>query len=228
MPRITGLPRIRTITTSILYNATVADDVILCNAAGAGFTVNLPSAALSTGKQFTLKKIDTTFNVVTIDPFGAETIDDLATTTLNTEDESIIVVSDGLNWKIQNRTIPSPWIVYTPTIGGFSAVSSVIFEYRRSNAGVDVRGRFNGSGAGSAATVSLPGTLLTAGAGTPILVGTVKTQNTLTADKNMLATSGNNFVNMGVSLSNGNGTDIAGAGDIMSLFFTVAIAGWSY
>src|SRR4030067_1035165 len=46
-----------------------------------------------------VKKIDSSVNAVTVDPNGSETIDGQATASVKNLDETIIVVSDGTNWR---------------------------------------------------------------------------------------------------------------------------------
>jgi hypothetical protein len=89
---------VRTATTT--DSPTDADDVVLCNAASAGFTVNLPAASGRTGKVFTFKKTDSTTNVVTLDGNASETIDGATTRTLTLQYEAVNLVCDGSNWHI--------------------------------------------------------------------------------------------------------------------------------
>ena len=88
------------------YTATSDDDVIFCSSSGAAFTVTLPAASGIGGKVLTLKKIDSSFNAVTIDGNGAETIDGSATTTLSTQHETLMLICDGSNWQVIERTYP--------------------------------------------------------------------------------------------------------------------------
>lgn len=100
------------------YTLTASDDLILANSSGGAFTLTLPTAAGITGKVYHIKKTDSTFataNAITIDGNGSETIDGDLTTTLNTQYESISIVSDGTNWQMLDRKIPSKWVSYTPS-----------------------------------------------------------------------------------------------------------------
>lgn len=105
-------------TSSGPYNATIANNVILADGTSAGFTVNLYTAVGNTGRVITIKKTDSTFNVITIDGNGSETIDGSTTTTLNTQNEAIDMVSDGTNWQVLERRIPNVWNSYTVDITG--------------------------------------------------------------------------------------------------------------
>jgi len=74
------------------------DAVIRCDASAGAFTVSLPTASGIKGKAYLIKKVDSSANAVTIDPYGTETIDGAATITLASQYDSVIVVSDGTNW----------------------------------------------------------------------------------------------------------------------------------
>lgn len=83
-----------------VYTATASDTVILCDATGGAFTVNLPAAAGVTGLILYIKKIDGTANVVTVDGAGAETIDGALTQVIAVQYDSITLVPDGANWSV--------------------------------------------------------------------------------------------------------------------------------
>ncbi len=73
---------------------------ILANATSGAFTVTLPSAEKATGKIITVKKIDVSANVVTIDGDASETIDGATTKSLSTQYDIFMMQSDGSNWHI--------------------------------------------------------------------------------------------------------------------------------
>lgn len=66
----------------------------------AGITITLPPAADATGHIYFIKKIDSSANVVTIDPSGSETIDGGLTAVLTVQYEAITIQSDGTEWWI--------------------------------------------------------------------------------------------------------------------------------
>jgi len=70
------------------------------NAVGAPRTISLPAAATVRRIVYTIKKIDASANVVTIDPSGAETIDGVATQLLTTQWQALRIQSDGTGWMI--------------------------------------------------------------------------------------------------------------------------------
>jgi len=91
------------------YVATVADDVILCDGSGGSFVVTLPPCSGLAGKVFMFKRTDTTFtNSVTI-AADSESIDGFGYKLLYTQNETIRIVCDGLNWYVLDRYFYGPW-----------------------------------------------------------------------------------------------------------------------
>jgi hypothetical protein len=83
------------------YTALSTDEVISASASGASFTITLPTAVGTTGRQYTIKKTDSTSNTVTIDGNSAETIDGATTYVLNEKNQAVRIVSNGSNWIVQ-------------------------------------------------------------------------------------------------------------------------------
>lgn len=75
-------------------------DVILCNCAGGDITLNLPAVASSEGFGYTIKKIDSSGNTVTINGNALETIDDEETQVIGFQYTSLQIVCDGAEWWI--------------------------------------------------------------------------------------------------------------------------------
>jgi hypothetical protein len=92
-----GSNSITTVTTTYTANTF---NIIQADATTGPFTVTLPIAASSTGKEYTLKKIDSSMNAVTIHGNGAEIIDGSNTQLLNTQWSSLTVISNGTSWII--------------------------------------------------------------------------------------------------------------------------------
>lgn len=90
-PDIQGL-RVSTLTTSVSYNATANDYVILVSATA---TVNLPAAATFDGQIYAIRNVGS--GTVTIDPSGTEQIDGTATKSL-AAGEFATIVCDGTQW----------------------------------------------------------------------------------------------------------------------------------
>lgn len=107
-------------TQTVASNIEVKDDVILCDATGAAFTEHLPPAAYMRGKSLYFKKTDSSANLVTIDGFGAETIDGATTKVLYDQYESIRIMSDGTNWHMIQRYNPIMTPVSSSSSGTYS------------------------------------------------------------------------------------------------------------
>ena len=158
---------VRTETTTYLIVS--VDDVILANAAGASFTITLPSAAANPGKQYKLQKIDSDFTkVVTLARAGSDTIGNASgtSTTLNTQDEAITIVSDGVSkWVILDRRIPSKWAAHTPsdTTLGWMSGGTRTYQWRREGGDIRIRGHILSVGTVSAQIVFEPAEYLPSG-----------------------------------------------------------------
>ena len=100
---VSGIPatiQTTVISSTVTYTAIDTDDKILVDATGGARIVNLPTAVGRGEKWFTVKKVDSSSNTVTIDGSGSETIDGATTYVITNQYESITVVSDGANWLI--------------------------------------------------------------------------------------------------------------------------------
>ena len=82
------------------YTLDTTYDVVLCNCAGGAITLNLPAVATSAGFGYTIKKIDSSANTVTIDGNAGELIDGVITQTINYQWTAIQIVCDGAAWYI--------------------------------------------------------------------------------------------------------------------------------
>lgn len=235
-------------TKTTTYTALVSDDVIFASTSGGAWSLALPAAAGCNGKMFVVKKTTADFNALTIDPNGAETIGGSATTTLDTEGESLAFVSDGTNWQIIRRVIPSKWTTYTPT-GSWSANTTYVGRWRRVGDSMEVEGTVSVSGAPTAAslTVNLPsgptvdtakleetfssdgtgseiGHLSIKDVGTQFYVGQVSYNNTTSVAMNSLVVAatavGRQSVTNLVPMTWANG-------DAVHFSFQVPISGWN-
>lgn len=93
--------RVRTVATT--YTATLDDDIIIADSAGAGvFTITLPTAAeaydgnTQTGKVLTFVNVHT--DDVTVDGAASETINGATTLVLDVQYERCTIVSNGTAW----------------------------------------------------------------------------------------------------------------------------------
>lgn len=73
---------------------------VAVNAVSAAVTVTLPSAATCTGRQYFIKKIDSTLNYVTIACTGAETIETINPIYLGTQWQYLWVIAGTTGWEI--------------------------------------------------------------------------------------------------------------------------------
>ena len=119
------------------YVVTATDDFIPVDATSGAFTVTLPTAVGIAGRSYTFKKTDATFSQVTIDGDGTETVDGAANTTVATQYETVEVVSDGTNWHIVRRFIPSVKTAFTPT-GAWSTNTTYTGYWKRTGDSVEL------------------------------------------------------------------------------------------
>lgn len=104
----------RVATKTTTYPMTDDDAVILADATGGAFTVTTPDAtSVKTGVVYTVVKIDSSANAVTVDGSGAQTINGAATESLSTQYQSITIASNGTNWFGYSNFLPSA--VYAPS-----------------------------------------------------------------------------------------------------------------
>jgi hypothetical protein len=127
------------------YTATALDDVIPCDASGGAFTVTLPTAASSTGKILTIKKVDASLLLVTIDGDGSETIDGETTIALNFKYESLTIQSDGTNWHVlhANRAVRHQFAISDETTALTTGTAKLTFNIPGKMRVVAIRGAIN-------------------------------------------------------------------------------------
>jgi len=82
------------------YTTLDTDTVITANTNGGAFTITLITAVGNTGLTYTIKKIGTDTNLVTIDGNGSQTIEGAANLGLMTPGEYVTLTSDGANWLV--------------------------------------------------------------------------------------------------------------------------------
>lgn len=143
-----------------VQDITASECVIRCDDDTSSFSLNLPTAVNKAGKYYWIGKTsDNLANAVTINTVSSQTITPTGatSTTLNTYGEWICIASDGANWQILDRRIPSYYRSYTPTITGAGTPTSLEFVYKRQGDSVIITGNFTtGTCTGVTAAVSLP------------------------------------------------------------------------
>jgi hypothetical protein len=87
-----------TVSKTAAYTATVNDRTIFCDATSAAFTITLPAASTSTGREYVIFKTDSSGNAITIDPNASETINGSATTTVMSQYQSYHMQCNGTAW----------------------------------------------------------------------------------------------------------------------------------
>jgi hypothetical protein len=113
------------------YTVTANDGVLWGNATSGSFTFSLPTATSTIkGLELTFVKTDSSTNTITIDPDGAQTINDAPTYILYGQYQTLTIYCDGSNWKIKSiaGSINSELynINYTPT--GTEAAGSLYWD----------------------------------------------------------------------------------------------------
>jgi hypothetical protein len=94
--------RTNIVTKSAAYTITNSDDWILGDASGGIFTLTLPNASsVGDGREFTVKKIDSSVNIITLATTGGQNIDGVTSQSLSTQWQSFTVKSFSGNWYIQ-------------------------------------------------------------------------------------------------------------------------------
>jgi len=91
-----------TVANSVSYTeaGTTGFKTSLCDATGGAIVVTLPLVASATGLIYTVKKIDSSANTVTLDGNGVETIDGVTTQVISAQYDSLTITSDGSTWWI--------------------------------------------------------------------------------------------------------------------------------
>lgn len=93
-------PPISIITVSGEYYADIYDDVIIGNATTSGFTVILPTTSGNAGKEYKVKKVDSSSNVITISGIDSETFDGESVHTLSGQYQYQTYINDGEVWHL--------------------------------------------------------------------------------------------------------------------------------
>jgi len=88
------------VTKTANYTAAITDHAIFCDATSGAITITLPSASPAQGREYHIKKIDSSTNTVTIDGNGSQTIDGALTQVIIFQYDSVMIKADGSNWFI--------------------------------------------------------------------------------------------------------------------------------
>lgn len=85
------------------YTALTSSSMINGDCTSGAIEVDLPTAASMNGREYTIKKVDSSENALTLDPNGSETIEGLNNIVLYSKGETITIRSDGTNWVIKDK-----------------------------------------------------------------------------------------------------------------------------
>lgn len=88
------------------YTLTSSDSLVTGDSSGGTFTLTLPTAVGISGRQYTLKKIDSSTTVLTVGTTSSQTIDGAATQALVAQGCVLTVESNGSNWDVKSGTCP--------------------------------------------------------------------------------------------------------------------------
>lgn len=89
---------ISTVTTTTTLDGTY--NVVLVDATSGAVTINLPAVSAISGREYVIKKIDSSGNAVTIDGNASETIDGSTTSSLATQNKYARIKCNGTAWYI--------------------------------------------------------------------------------------------------------------------------------
>lgn len=216
------------------YTATSSDVFVNYDSTLTAGAVILPAAA--SGKVFEIRKLDTTFNAVTIQgDTNTVSIDGSTTTTLNTQNEVASFIADASDWYIKSRRIESKFKAYTPTLVGFGTVTSLNAVWRRVGDSIELLINFNlGTSTATEAQCPLPVGLTIDSTAVPALkcVGYMSVQDSVSNQFAMLATGGDAFLNFGLQagavagLDPKDGNQLVSNTSKVSFFATVPVTGW--
>jgi len=92
------------VTKTTTYTATIADNTILGNASAGAFSITLPTSVGANGRLYTIKKVDSSANAVTVATTLSQTIDGQTTKPLSIQYDGVQVQSDGANWVVIANT----------------------------------------------------------------------------------------------------------------------------
>lgn len=99
-PAWTSNPTLATSTKTTSYTIGASDTVILADATSNSVTITLPLASGLAGYRFYIKRIDNSVNSCTVARSGSDTIDGMASFTIDQQYTAIMLVSNGSAWYI--------------------------------------------------------------------------------------------------------------------------------
>jgi hypothetical protein len=144
------------------YTALTSDDVLTADASGGAFTITLYTCSGNSGKKLIIKKTDSSYNIVTVDGNGSETIDGDLNKKLTWTQEFIEIVCDGTDWHVVARSWDKQAYSFSASWNGRSTLTFADDDAWLEKISVDtVRIRWfwsvsGGSGAAANLQISIP------------------------------------------------------------------------
>lgn len=85
------------------YTLGIADETVKADATGGAFTITLPDATACPGRMYTVKRMNSGGNAVTVGTTSSQTIDGATTYSLASQYSTLNVQSDGANYVITGK-----------------------------------------------------------------------------------------------------------------------------
>lgn len=166
-----GAAAFNVVSKTTTYSASINDYIL---ASSASFTITLPTAVGVSGQAIAIQHNGTSLSqVYTLNTTSAQTIGGIASGSyaLYTNGETLVLVSDGANWQIQNHKTDTGWI--NGGVTALSATSAYVFTVTAANATVGATYTNNGQTFTVSTTIAAGTTLTCSGTGTPGASGTL-------------------------------------------------------
>lgn len=118
-----NVPKRNVVSKTLDYTAQNEDEVILVDATSGNVTIDLPTSTTTHIRRYFIKKTDSGANTVTIDPDASETIDGDSTLVLSSENDSVLIQSDGSNYFVMAQKLASSGT--SQTITKFNSTTTI-------------------------------------------------------------------------------------------------------
>ena len=171
-----------TIKTAVATLTIAEAGTVLCSAAGAAYTITLPTAVGHSGLRYHFIKTDANYTLITLDGNGAQTFNYENTTSapvqtysrLNTLCAEVTIVSDNANWQVVNEAmgqVPECWTYLSATQLDFTNTTFLRVELNAEE--YDIGSNFNIATwvSGNATSTSAGHLVDSGGAFTAVMVG---------------------------------------------------------
>lgn len=147
---VTGIKRLVTTsaTKTTTYTATTADEFIPVTTASA-WTLTMYAVASNAGRRVVVQKTSSDLNALTINDSAAAAI-----TTINTQGETVELLTDGTSWYVTRRYIPCTPVSFTPT-GTWIANTTYTGSWVRHGIFAEIRVGIALAGAPTSATLTV-------------------------------------------------------------------------